>query len=394
MSVSPRAFVSGCFDIFHAGHVAFLEAAAHYGALTVCVGSDATIVALKGRPPFYSQAERVKLLSALKMVQRVLVGSGSGYLDFAAELRSEWPDVFIVNADGDRPEKRQLCHELGIEYLVLRRTPPPECAARSSSSVRPALGLPYRIDLAGGWLDQPFVSQLAAGSVVVVSLEPGDFPLNSGSGLATSTRMAAAELWGDRLPDAAPEALARVLFAYENPPGKLPIAGSQDAIGLMLPGLSRLDYAGDYWPRTIESLHDEEVLAWLEAHLRLMPIGSRPIDFDVLADAKLTAAGARALADAATACWQAIVDRDLARFAESMTDSFHRQVELFPRMITREVTERIEQLPTTALGYKVSGAGGGGYLIYLAPPDDSSGIRISIRRANAFAGEVLPRPFG
>ena len=45
----PRVFVSGCFDMLHSGHVAFLEEAATYGALTVGIGSDATIAALKGR---------------------------------------------------------------------------------------------------------------------------------------------------------------------------------------------------------------------------------------------------------------------------------------------------------------------------------------------------------
>src|SRR5688572_30488854 len=46
-----RVFVSGCFDMLHSGHVAFLQTAASYGDLYVALGSDATVYGLKGRLP-------------------------------------------------------------------------------------------------------------------------------------------------------------------------------------------------------------------------------------------------------------------------------------------------------------------------------------------------------
>jgi len=48
---------------------------------------------------------------------------GSGILDFEAELREMRPDYFVVNADGHIHEKRELCRELGIEYVILERKP-------------------------------------------------------------------------------------------------------------------------------------------------------------------------------------------------------------------------------------------------------------------------------
>jgi cytidyltransferase-like protein len=35
-----KVFGSGCFDLLHSGHVAFIKEAAEYGYLYVCIGSD------------------------------------------------------------------------------------------------------------------------------------------------------------------------------------------------------------------------------------------------------------------------------------------------------------------------------------------------------------------
>ncbi|MBP9986393.1 MAG: adenylyltransferase/cytidyltransferase family protein, partial [Bacteroidales bacterium] len=57
-----RVFVSGCYDMLHSGLVAFFKEAAQFGDLYVGIGSDATIVALKGRKPIYSEAERLYMV--------------------------------------------------------------------------------------------------------------------------------------------------------------------------------------------------------------------------------------------------------------------------------------------------------------------------------------------
>ncbi len=77
---------------------------------------------------------------------------------------------------------------------------------------------PYRISLAGGWIDQPWVSSVCPGSMVVAAIEP-THNFDGRSGLATSTRDRIAGVWGDDPPDD-PECMARALFAVDNPPVK------------------------------------------------------------------------------------------------------------------------------------------------------------------------------
>ncbi len=59
-------------------------------------------------------------------------------------------DVFVVNEDGDRPEKRALCEELGVRYVVLPRVAWNDLPARSTASLRASLRLPYRVEAALG----------------------------------------------------------------------------------------------------------------------------------------------------------------------------------------------------------------------------------------------------
>ena len=106
---------------------------------------------------------------------------------------------------------------------------------------------PYRLCLAGGWIDQPWVSKMHPGSVVVAQIWP-TMEFNDRSGLATSSRKTGIQIWGDRYPDGDHELNAKLLFGAENPPGKMYISGSQDHIGLLYPGINRLYYNGGYWP--------------------------------------------------------------------------------------------------------------------------------------------------
>src|SRR5690349_16959530 len=103
--------------------------------------------------------------------------------------------------------------------------------------------IPNRLQLAGGWIDQPFVSRHnpePQGSMVVVQIQPDFLPMDR-SGLASGTRSVAMRIWQGRLPDRAPEALVRELYEAENK-GKAEPSGSQDMIGLVYPGINRLDY--------------------------------------------------------------------------------------------------------------------------------------------------------
>ena len=379
MSQKKKVFVSGCFDLLHSGHVAFMKEAAEYGDLYVCIGSDECVYALKARYPVNSQDERKYMISALGCVKECRINTGIGLLDFVNELRDIKPDIFVVNQDGASEAKEQLCRDLGIEYRVLSRLPHGGLPVRSTTALRNECTIPFRIDLAGGWLDQPFVSQHHPGAVLTISIEP-THAFNGRSGMASSTRNKAIELWRTALPQGNKEQIAKLLFGYENPPGTREVAGSQDSIGIVYPGLNRLEYHGAHWPPTIESVDAEDVLAWLESLIQLVPLGPRASGYSVLGETHIDADNAKALADAADACWEAIRAKDAAAFGAAFRGSFEAQIAMFPRMVSSGVHELIEKYRDDALGWKLSGAGGGGYLVLVSEKEIPGAVRIKIRR--------------
>lgn len=147
----PKVFVSGCFDVLHSGHVAFLEEAASYGDLYVSLGSDATIMELKNRKPVYNQKERQYMLEALGCVHQVMIGPGKGSLDFAPLLDLVKPDIFFVNADGSSEEKRAFIESRGIRYVTSSRLPHEGLPVRSTTSIREELGRAGSAPAEGGY---------------------------------------------------------------------------------------------------------------------------------------------------------------------------------------------------------------------------------------------------
>src|SRR3989344_129499 len=132
----PKVFVSGCFDLLHSGHVEFFRKASKYGELYVSVGSDKTILELKVRPTTNPEKERLFMVKAIRYVKDAFIATGSGMLDFANEIKKIKPDVFVVNEDGDRKEKRELCKSLGIRYVILKRKPAKGLPLRSTTELR------------------------------------------------------------------------------------------------------------------------------------------------------------------------------------------------------------------------------------------------------------------
>jgi len=377
--MAKKVFVSGCFDMLHSGHVAFFKEAAQYGDLYVGLGSDETIRKLKGRETINSEDERKYMIEALKYVKQALVNTGSGHMDFVNELRSLKPDIFVVNEDGDSPDKVALCKKLGVEYVVLKRIPDAGLPARSTTSIRNICSIPYRIDLAGGWLDQPYVSKFHPGWVITVSIEP-TIEFNERSGMATSTRKKAVNLWNHALPLEKPIKLAEILFSVENKPGVKDVSGAQDALGITMPGLCRHYYNNAYWPDKIESEHDEELLEWIEKNIWFKTLWPRPDGYDVFVGSDITADKARTLADATQACWDAIRARDVDAFGKYFTASFDAQIAMFPAMCPASIARVIEEMKPKIKGYKLSGAGGGGYLIMISDKPVENAFQIKIRR--------------
>lgn len=377
----PKVFVSGCYDLLHSGHVAFFREAAQYGDLYVGIGSDATIRELKGRGTVNSEEERLYMVKAVRYVTDAWINRGSGIMDFEEDVRRFLPDIFLVNEDGNSPAKAALCKELGIKYVVLERIPEAGLPARSTTSIRLADSslLPYRLDLAGTWIDQPYVSKYGHGWAITISLEP-IIDYNERCGMSTSTRNAARRIWPYQLPPERPEKLAEMLFRFENEPGRTEISGAQDAIGICMPGLNRHYYDGHYWPSKIESCHDEEILSWLEEHLYMVLLWPRPAGFNPVPGAQLTAEGVQALTRAAALCWDAILERDLHAFAQQFKASFEAQVSLFPDMVNPQIQKVMDSYREVALAWKLAGAGGGGYLALVAEKPVPGAMRLKIRR--------------
>lgn len=374
-----KVFVSGCFDLLHSGHIAFFEEASGHGDLYVGLGSDRTILKLKNRKTVYNEDERLYMVRSVKFVRDAWVNRGSGNLDFLDEIKELKPDILFVNEDGESDGKKQLCHELGIQYVVSGRIPKDDLPGRSTTAIRERSIIPFRLDLAGGWLDQPYVSKHFPGPVITISIEP-DHDFNDRSGMSSSTRKKAIEIWGYSLPDEDPEKLSRILFSFENPPGKKEISGSQDSIGIVFPGLNKLNYNGRYWPESIEPCHDPQILTWIEERLHFLPLSPRDGGYDVLAETVINAANAKALADAAEDLWRAVMSHDSTAFGSGFRRSFEAQVAMFPRMVNKEILETIDRYRDVCLGWKLSGAGGGGYLVLVSENPVPGTLRIRIRR--------------
>lgn len=384
--MTKRVFVSGCYDMLHSGHVAFFKEAASYGDLYVGIGSDQTIRELKGRNTINSEQERLYMVQSVRFVTDAWVNKGSGILDFEQDLRAFKPDLFVVNEDGHSPAKEKLCTDLGIDYLILKRIPEAGLPARSTTSLRSGNAqcqLPFRLDLAGTWIDQPYVSKYGPGWALTISIEP-TIEFMERCGMSTSTRNAARKLWPHQLPLDHPEKLAEMLFRFENEPGRIEISGAQDSIGICMPGLNRHYYDNAYWPSKIESCHDEKILNWLEEHICMVLLWPREQGLNLLKETYIDQANVSALTSAASDAWNAVMQCDLEAFARAYKASFEAQITMFPAMMKPEIAEVIEQYKakysTQILAWKMPGAGGGGYLAFVCTEPIENSIRIKIRR--------------
>lgn len=362
-----KVFVSGCYDLLHSGHVEFFRQASQYGDLYVGIGSDQTILGYKHHKTFYPEQERLFMVKSIKYVKDAYINAGDGIMDFVPTIDIVKPDIFVVNADGSSETKRQFCQERGIEYVVLQRTPADGLTARSSTDIKDSTcQLPTRLDLAGTWIDQPYVSCHAPGWAITMSLLP-TFEVRERCGLSTSTRNMIKKIWPVKLPDMNPEILAKLVFCFENDPERSDgiVSGAQDAIGICMPGLVRHYYDNRFWPDKFETCLDEKVLSWLESHVCMIPMEPRRPGCSVVAGKDITEPKVKNLAKAADDCWNAILAMDFAAFASAFQASFDAQVAMFPAMIQGCVQGFIDEysvLPEVH-AWKMPGAGGGGYLV-------------------------------
>lgn len=194
-----HVFVSGCYDLLHAGHIRFFRDARALGdELTVCFASAEVLWAHKERWGSLPDEHKFAILSSLSMVDRVVIGEGSKLgLDFEDHFLRLRPDILAVTRDDRYGDiKRELCTRIGAEYRVLDKTPPintPVSTSQLIRSIRAPVEAPLRVDFAGGWLDVPRFARPGA-YIVNCAVSPlvslREWPYRARSGLGGSAAYA------------------------------------------------------------------------------------------------------------------------------------------------------------------------------------------------------------
>ncbi len=237
---------------------------------------------------------------------------------------------------------------------------------------------PYRVCIAGGWMDQPWVSEIHPGSVVVAQIWP-TLDFNDRSGMATSSRKVAQELWNGKIPEGDPIRNAQLLFGAENPPGTKYVSGSQDQIGLMVPGIKRLYYNGSYWPTRIESCIDKGICDWLSQVLYLIPLDPRPEGYDPLQVKHLEKSFVKELGESGDQCWESILKMDVRGLGKAMTRSFLAWRKMLPFTVPDGVMREMETRYLPNYPGAITSGSGGGYAMVASERDISGAIRIKVK---------------
>ncbi len=127
-------FTNGCFDLLHAGHVHYLQAARAAGnVLFVGLNSDVSVRAIKdpGRP-LNGQAHRAAVLAGLSCVDVIVLFDEHDPLKLIETIApdvlakgADWPETAIVGADfvksrGGRVLRVGLAPELSTTTLIQR----------------------------------------------------------------------------------------------------------------------------------------------------------------------------------------------------------------------------------------------------------------------------------
>lgn len=250
--------------------------------------------------------------------------------------------------------------------------------------------IPNRLQLAGGWIDQPFVSRhhpKPPGSMVVVQIEPDFRPMDR-SGIASGTRAIAMKLWLGKLPQRPPAELVRELYKAENQ-GKAEPSGSQDMIGLIYPGINRLDYDytvdGGVFPSHIESLNKAKVARWLEKVLHLLPIEPRPPGYNPLGLQNLDPKWIARLGRSGKDCFEAIRRMDVTGLGAALNLNMKCWETLLPHtvrhpLITVDLSGLLKAYQRRYAGAMYSGCGGG-YLIVVSHEPVPGAFQIRVRIA-------------
>lgn len=114
--------VGGCFDLFHIGHLRFLESSRNTGTvLVVLLESDETVKRLKGSDrPIHTQAERAEILSHLDLIDFVVILPPKMIdPDYLAIIKTVKPEIISVTEYDPIINKKQLQADLVSAKLII-----------------------------------------------------------------------------------------------------------------------------------------------------------------------------------------------------------------------------------------------------------------------------------
>jgi len=250
--------------------------------------------------------------------------------------------------------------------------------------------IPNRLQLAGGWIDQPFVSKhnpRAPGAMVVAQIEPNFRPMDR-SGIASGTRAIAMQLWKGKLPARPRDELVRELYDAENK-GKAEPSGSQDMIGLVYPGVNRLDYDirihGGVFPSHIESCHSTKIARWLSKVLYLIAVEPRPEGYSPLGVKNLDPRWVARLGQSGKDCYDAILNTNVEKLGASLNLTMKCWETILPHVV-QHPRLRVDLMPILRAyqkqypGAMYSGCGGG-YLIVVSETPVPGAFQVAVRAA-------------
>ena len=161
MNDKVHVFVSGCYDVLHAGHLQFFKESKALGNyLSVSFASSNVLLNHKGRASSLPDRHKQELLQSIELIDEVHIGNDDEMgLDFKSAFLNCKPDILAVTEDDEYAEvKRSLCESIGAKYVVLPKTEPSFEAISTTSiikQIKAPLSVPVRVDFAGGWLDVP-----------------------------------------------------------------------------------------------------------------------------------------------------------------------------------------------------------------------------------------------
>ena len=239
--------------------------------------------------------------------------------------------------------------------------------------------IPYRLALAGGWIDQPFVSQhnpSPPGSMVVVAVE-SEFRFMDRAGICGSTRSVALKIWNNELPqNKSRDELVKELYEAENKDKAEP-SGSQDMIGLIYPGINRLDYDykhdGGVYPCHIESNNDPGIAQWLSRVINIVTFMPRPPGFNPLVVKNLDPQWVTRLGQAGKDCFDAIIRKDSKALGETLNENMRCWDALMPYnlrdpVLAPELLDLLDFYQRNYDGAMCSGPGGGYFYVISEKP--------------------------